>query len=130
MEASSRTRSRRTEMTATGCRAAGWLLLLGLGGYLGNAPLEAAGTDFYTVPPCRLVDTRGVAGPSGGPNLAPQGSRGFGAAGQCGVSTAAEAVAVNVTVVPLGSGNLSFTGTGSPRPATSTINFRPGQTRA
>ncbi|MEA2564312.1 MAG: hypothetical protein QOH06_5816 [Acidobacteriota bacterium] len=117
-------------MTVTGCRAAGWLLLLGLGGFLGNAPLEAAGTDFYSLTPCRLVDTRGVAGPFGGPNLATQEARGFGAAGRCGVSTMAEAVAVNVTVVPLAAGHLAFTGTGSPTPTTSTINFQAGKTRA
>lgn len=116
-------------MTVTGCRATGWLLL-GLGALLGSAPLQAAGTDFYTVSPCRILDTRGVAGPSGGPNLAPRESRGFGAAGQCGISTAAEAVAVNVTVVPQGPGYLSFSATGSSRPGTSTINFLPGQVRA
>ncbi|MFL6291259.1 MAG: DUF1800 family protein [Thermoanaerobaculia bacterium] len=114
-------------MTVTGFRATGWLLL---GWALGTPAAQAAGTDFYTVTPCRLVDTRGVAGPSGGPNLAPMQSRGFGAAGQCGVSTAAEAVAVNVTVVPASAGYLSFTGTGFPAPTTSTINFRAGQTRA
>ena len=92
-------------MSLSGFRAAGWSLLMGLA----SVPAaQAAGTDFYTVTPCRLVDTRGVAGPSGGPNLSPKESRGFGAAGQCGVSTAAEAVAVNVTVVPSGTGHLSF----------------------
>lgn len=116
-------------MTATGWRATGWLLL-GLGGFLGTARLEAAATDFYSVIPCRLVDTRGVAGPAGGPNLAAQESRGFGAAGKCGVSTAAEAVAVNVTVVPLVNGDMAFTATGLPNPPTSTISFRAGRTRA
>jgi len=115
-------------MSVTGFRATGWLLL-GLASLPGT-PAAQAGTDFYTVPPCRIVDTRGVAGPSGGPNLAPGESRAFGTAGQCGVSTAAEAVAVNVTVVPVGGGHLSFTGTGFPSPTTSTINFRAGLTRA
>ncbi|HWN40968.1 MAG TPA: DUF1800 family protein [Thermoanaerobaculia bacterium] len=117
-------------MTVTGCRAAGWLLLLGLAGFLGSAPLEAAATDFYTVTPCRLIDTRGVAGPSGGPNLAAKESRGFGIAGRCGVSTAAEAVTVNVTVVPMVGGDMAFTATGSPEPPTSTISFRAGRVRA
>lgn len=116
-------------MSVTGFRASGWLLL-GLAPFLGTPAAQAAGTDFYTVTPCRLVDTRGVAGPSGGPNLAPRESRGFGAAGQCGVSTAAEAVAVNVTVIPQAAGHLAFAGTGSPAPPTSTINFRAGLTRA
>jgi len=116
-------------MSVTGFRATGWLVL-GLASIPGTPAAQAAGADFYTVPPCRLVDTRGVAGPFGAPNLAPAESRGFGAAGQCGVSTAAEAVAVNVTVVPVGGGHLSFTGTGFPSPTTSTINFRAGLTRA
>jgi uncharacterized protein (DUF1800 family) len=116
-------------MTVTGCRATGWLLLLGVGGFLGNAPLQAAGTDFYTVPPCRLFDTRGVAGPFGGPNLASQEARAFAAAGRCGVSTSAEAVAVNVTVVPQAAGYVSFTPTGVPLTPTATVTFRAGQVR-
>jgi uncharacterized protein (DUF1800 family) len=124
-------------MTATGLRAAGkprtrWMLL-GLVPLLwaAAAPLQAAGTDFYTVPPCRIVDTRAAAAPSGGPNLAAGQARPFAIAGRCGVSTAAEAVAVNVTVVPTTSqGNLSFGPVGSPKPAATTINFRAGVVRA
>ncbi|HEX6864147.1 MAG TPA: DUF1800 family protein, partial [Thermoanaerobaculia bacterium] len=117
-------------MSVKGCRAAGWLLLLlALGGFPGSSPLEAAGTDFYTVPPCRLFDTRGVAGPFGGPNLGAQESRGFGAAGRCGVSTSAEAVTVNVTVVPQAVGYVSFAPTGSAAPSTATVTFRAGQVR-
>jgi uncharacterized protein (DUF1800 family) len=103
-----------------------------LGAFLlsgGIAPLYAA-TDFYSVSPCRVVDTRATAGPLGGPNLPANGSRSFAFAGRCGISTAAEAVVVNVTVVPSGNGYLTFAPTDAPRPASSTINFRAGQTRA
>jgi uncharacterized protein (DUF1800 family) len=118
-------------MTAKGLRATGarWCLL-GLGFLLWAAPTLAAGTDFYTVAPCRLLDTRGTAGPLGGPNLAPSASRGFAVGGRCGVSTNAEAVVVNVTVVPTSTGYLTFGPTGSPKPTASTINFRPGEVRA
>lgn len=122
-------------MTATGLRAAGKLrarwMLLGLVPLLGVAPLHAAGTDFYTVAPCRVVDTRAAAGPAGGPNLAAGEARPFAFAGRCGISTAAEAVAVNVTVVPTTSqGNLSFGPIGLPKPSATTINFRAGMVRA
>ncbi|HKH47185.1 MAG TPA: DUF1800 family protein [Thermoanaerobaculia bacterium] len=118
-------------MTAKGLRATGarWWLL-GLVPFLWSAPAQAAGTDFYTVSPCRLVDTRGVAGPLAGPSLAAGASRSFSVGGRCGVSTAAAAVAVNVTVIPASSGYLTFGPSGVPRPLASTINFRPGEVRA
>src|SRR5580693_34303 len=95
------------------------------------APLLAQGTSFYTVPPCRVLDTRGAAGAFGAPALAAGGNRAFALAGQCGISTRAVAVAANVTVVnPLQGGNLSFAGVGAPAPPTSTINFNAGQVRA
>ncbi|HEX7182161.1 MAG TPA: DUF1800 family protein [Thermoanaerobaculia bacterium] len=110
--------------------SAKWLLL-GLVPFLSAASLQAAGADFYTVTPCRLVDTRGNAGPLGGPNLPASAIRSFSVGGRCGVSSAAEAVAVNVTVVPASApGHLIFGPAGSPRPSTSTINFRAGLARA
>jgi hypothetical protein len=58
-----------------------------------------AGTRFYTLVPCRLLDTRDVAGPFGGPQLAPGVSRTFDLAGRCGIPADARAVSLNVTVV-------------------------------
>lgn len=108
-----------------------WLLLglLTLLYLLVAMPARAA-TDFYTVPPCRIVDTRNAAGPLGGPDLPAGGSRSLSVAGQCGISTAAQAIAANVTVGPTANGNVTFGPVGSPKPATSTINFRAGQNRA
>jgi putative pyrroloquinoline-quinone binding quinoprotein len=87
--------------------------------------------DFYTVAPCRLVDTRGPNGPFGGPALQGGGARRlFAVAGRCGVPTGAVAVALNVTVVsPSGPGNLRV-GPAGVHLSTSTINFAAGQTRA
>lgn len=114
-----------------GWRVSARWVLIGLLPFLGAVPLEAAATDFYTVTPCRLVDTRGTAGPLGGPNLPASAIRSFAVGGRCGVSTAAEAVAVNVTVVPGSApGHLIFGPAGAPRPSTSTINFRAGLARA
>lgn len=65
-------------------------------------------TDFYTLSPCRVFDTRNANGPQGGPQLAPSGERSFPVAGQCGVPANAVAVAGNLAVItPSASGNLS-----------------------
>jgi len=94
-------------------------------------PNPAPAASFFTVTPCRLVDTRGPNGPFGGPALSGNGARRlFAAAGRCGVPSTAAAVALNVTVVsPSGPGNLRV-GPASVAGPTSTINFGPGQTRA
>lgn len=120
-------------MNAMALRAAGtyrlkWCLL-GLAPLLWAAPAQAAGMDFYTVSPCRLVDTRGVAGPLGGPALAANANRAFAVGGRCGVSSAATAVAANVTVVPTSAGYLTFGATGAPKPLTATITFPAGVVR-
>ncbi len=53
----------------------------------GTPSCQAAGPplDFYTLSPCRVVDTRNPAGPQGGPALPAHASRTFTLAGQCGV---------------------------------------------
>ncbi len=90
-----------------------------------------AGGALYTVPPCRIVDTRLAPGPSGGPSLTPGAARTFRLAGSCGIPATATSVAVNVTVVgPGAAGHLSLYPDGSTPSGTSTVNFRTGQTRA
>jgi N-acetylneuraminic acid mutarotase len=88
--------------------------------------------DFYTLTPCRLVDTRQATGPSGGPALSPGATRGFPVAGACGIPSTATAVSVNLTAVqPTAQGNLSLSpGDAAGPPLTSTINFSPGVTRS
>jgi len=101
-----------------------------------NAVLWAYGPNpaplsFYTLTPCRVVDTRGPVGTYGGPSLAGGAPpRTFPLAGQCGVPPDAVAVAANVTiVVPTGPGDLQVLPAGiSATPAT--IDFRAGQVRA
>lgn len=108
------------------------LVALTAAGALGDAlPLAAQGTSFYTVPPCRLIDTRNPAGPFGAPGLAAFSIRSFDAAGQCGISTRAVAVSANVTVVlPQSAGFLVFGPAGAAPPATSTINYKAGRVLA
>jgi hypothetical protein len=87
-------------------------------------------TSFYTLTPCRILDTRGTAGPWGGPALAAGATRVFTIAGQCSVPPTAKSVSVNVTVTqPTAPGHLILFPSGTP-PGVSTINFGPGQTRA
>ena len=86
---------------------------------------------FYTVTPCRIVDTRGPASPWGAPALASGEVRVFEAGGRCGIPADATAVSVNLTVVsPPASGHATLMQTGTAVPFTSSLNFRAGQTRA
>ena len=86
---------------------------------------------FYTLQPCRVLDTRDAPGPFGGPAMAPNELRVIGVTGRCGIPSTAKALSANVTVIaPPGSGHLTFfPGNAAPQTA-STINFRPGLTRA
>ena len=87
--------------------------------------------DFFTVVPCRVVDTRNSPGPYGGPALAAGSWRSFTLVGLCGIPPTAAAVAANLTVVsPTAAGHLTLYPGGIPAPAASTINFSPGRTRA
>jgi hypothetical protein len=87
---------------------------------------------FFTVTPCRIVDTRNANGPLGGPELASGTPRGFVLTGSCGIPTSAKAISVNVTITQPGAGgdlrlyNADLT---SP-PIVSTINFQTADTRA
>jgi len=100
---------------------------------LGWKPTVATGagaSDFYTVAPCRLLDTRNAYGPYGGPAMLP-GQRILKATGQCGIPATAKALAVNITAFnPTVAGNLRFfPGDASPN-SSSVINFQPGVTRS
>ncbi|MGH9361801.1 MAG: IPT/TIG domain-containing protein, partial [Thermoanaerobaculia bacterium] len=86
---------------------------------------------FYTLTPCRVLDTRNPNGPLGGPALAPNGSRVFDVTGPCGIPSGAKSISVNLTVVAPGAlGNLSiYPGNAFPFKA-SAISFKPGDNRA
>jgi hypothetical protein len=89
---------------------------------------------FYTLPPCRLLDTRLADGPYGGPAVPPGSQRvvaAAGPAGQCGVPAAARALATNVTIVqPAEAGYLVFFPGDGAVPGTSSLSFRATQVRA
>ncbi|HEY6324079.1 MAG TPA: hypothetical protein VJA16_21260 [Thermoanaerobaculia bacterium] len=87
---------------------------------------------FFTVPPCRIADTRNANGPLGGPLLSGSGDRVFPAfSSSCGIPATARALSVNVTVAgPTAAGYLSLYAGATPPPSTSTINFKAGDVRA
>ncbi len=98
-------------------------VILDTNGYFA-APGNAGALSFYSVAPCRVVDTRGLDGPFGGPEMGAGETRSFTIpAGGCGIPATAAAYSLNVTVVP--DGRLSYLtawGTGSAQPDVSTLN--------
>lgn len=92
-----------------------------------------AGLSFYTLPPCRIFDTRQATGPSAAaPALAGGESRLLSISSRCGVPTSARSLVINVTVTAaraagkasLLRGDLAFQSVGLD------VDFRNGQTRA
>ncbi len=97
-----------------------------------NPTVFAVRGAFFTVTPCRIVDTRTTPnGPLAGPALVAGASRSFTLAGSCGIPATAKAVSLNVTVTqPTGAGDLRLYPAGQSAPLVSTINWVAGQTRA
>jgi hypothetical protein len=89
------------------------------------------GLRFFTLSPCRLVDTRRNVGPLGGPALVSGQIRTFDLDLACAVPATAQALSLNVTVTrPTGAGYVTLGPGGCAVPVTSNVNFSPGQTRA
>lgn len=85
---------------------------------------------FYTLTPCRVLDTRRAAGPYGAPALSTA-ERTFDLAGHCGVPAGARAVSANLTVTgPVAAGDLRSYAAGSLLPVATAISFLPGETIA
>jgi len=89
-------------------------------------------SNFYTLAPCRIVDTRNLAGAYGGPALAPTpAERIFPLAEQCGVPASATAVVANLTVTgATATGSLSALAGDGPVGNTIVLAFTAGRTRA
>jgi hypothetical protein len=88
---------------------------------------------FIGVAPCRIVDTRGPAGPYGAPPLSPGGSRNFALlAGPCaGLPLGVAAYSLNITVTNTqGTGFIKVYPQGGSAPVVSTLNFVAAQTLA
>jgi hypothetical protein len=109
----------------------GWDRNAGVGIVMADAALDALTTipslDFYSVSPCRVVDTRVTGGA-----LTCGTERAITMVlGTCGVPTDAKAVSINLTATGAsGNGNLRIYAPGSPAPTASTLNYTAGVTRA
>ena len=94
-------------------------------------PTPPVGRSLHTLAPCRVLDTRRVNGPLGGPALAAGADRTFVVAGQCGIPAGAKAISLNVTVTGAGTpGDLRLRAGGTAQTLASTINYRAGRARA
>lgn len=106
-------------------------VILDINGYFGVGA-AAGSVQFYTVAPCRVMDTRageGKSGPFGPPVLSAGTQRDVPVPqGGCGVPATARAYSVNITVVPRGPlAFLSAWPAGLPRPLVSTLNSFQGK---
>jgi glucose/arabinose dehydrogenase len=91
-------------------------------------PPQARTADYFTVTPCRLLDTRL---PTGQPALSAGQTRSLQVTGRCGVPAGAGAVSLNVTaVIPTAPGFLELFSSGSAVPSASSLNYVAGQVRA
>jgi hypothetical protein len=91
----------------------------------------AAASNFFTLTPCRILDTRNATGPLGGPALGASAQRTFTVTGTCGIPANAIAIVTNVTSVnPAATGYLSiYPGNAFPL-GTSVMSLAAGKTRA
>jgi uncharacterized repeat protein (TIGR01451 family) len=94
------------------------------------AVLAPGAAGYFTLTPCRAVDTRDPTGDYGGPALAGGVERVFSLAGRCGIPAEADAVSVNLAVTqPSAAGNVRLYPAMTETPTVSFLNFSAGQTR-
>ncbi|HLJ45113.1 MAG TPA: hypothetical protein VKU01_03855, partial [Bryobacteraceae bacterium] len=97
--------------------------IIDINGYF--APATTANSmSFYSLTPCRVVDTRGAIGPLGGPVMSGGSARSFPVSSSpCGAPNTAQAYSLNITVVPRHTlGYLTSWPTGQTQPVVSTLN--------
>jgi Kelch motif len=87
---------------------------------------------FYTVSPCRVLDSRQATGPWAGQPLGAGQERALAVVGgACGIPATAKALAFNITATSAtATGHLRVYPAGAARPGSSTLNFTTGLTRA
>ena len=116
-------------MRKTSWASFGSVAAIAAGLFLSSAVAKADGPmTFYSITPCRIADTRGPIGATGGPALAPNSPRGFPVRGLCTIPSTAKAVVFNFTVVqPAQNGNLAAYPFGGSIPLTSVLNYNAGE---
>jgi len=86
---------------------------------------------FYSLAPCRVLDTRDPAGPYGAPALSGAAVRTFVIAGRCGVPAGAKAISANLVAVgPTSGGTIIAYPASSPVPLAGMLSYAAGQTIA
>jgi hypothetical protein len=109
-------------------------VILDIDGYF--VPSTSSSLAFYTIAPCRLVDTRPnlPPGPLAGPSLPAKQTRSFPLqSGKCNLPSNAQAYSLNVTAMPPSGADLGFLvifPTGQKQPSSSTLNATTGTTTA
>jgi uncharacterized repeat protein (TIGR01451 family) len=89
------------------------------------------GLDYFTLAPCRVVDTRDLGAPIGGPVLQGQQTRIFAVVGHCDIPSTAKALSINATATQASAtGHVRLFPAGLVVPTVSSINYAAGQTRA
>jgi hypothetical protein len=90
-----------------------------------------AGASYFTVSPCRVLDSRATTGQWGGAPLGAQQERTATVAGACGIPASANAVSFNLAATAATvNGHLRLYPAGTPKPNISSLNFSAGVTRA
>jgi hypothetical protein len=99
--------------------------LLAAVGVLLPVGVWAAGPfSFYPLSPCRIIDIRNPADPTGGPKLSANTQRDFPILSLCGVPSTAKAASLNVMVSqPTDFGDPRIWPAGDPTPLASVINW-------
>jgi hypothetical protein len=93
--------------------------------------LDARSLDFYTLAPCRVVDTRNPPSAFGGPALASKEDRILSVFAKCGIPLTARALSINITATgSTTQGHLRLHPGDLPVPTASSLNYAAGQTRA
>ncbi|HTO86246.1 MAG TPA: hypothetical protein VMR54_01800 [Thermoanaerobaculia bacterium] len=106
------------------------VLFFGVVSVLTAMTAEAAGPyQFYSVTPCRLVNTRnGTAGVNGPPALSSGVARNFQITNLCGVPDTATAATLNVTfITPTADGFIKIWPYNTTMPGVSTVNAATGE---
>jgi uncharacterized repeat protein (TIGR01451 family) len=107
--------------------------ILDINGYFVPAASTPSALSFYSLPPCRIVDTRLATGPLGGPSLVANAARIFPIlSSSCNLPSTAQAYSLNFTSVPK-AGKLDFLTTwpaGQTQPLVSTLNASTGKVTA
>jgi hypothetical protein len=100
-------------------------------GWVDSVRFSPPGVAFYTVSPCRVLDSRETAGPWGGQPVAAGEERTLTVTGACEIPATATALSYNITATSAtANGHLRVYPAGVARPGASTVNFTAGLTRA